>query len=71
MVSAAFKPIAAQHKEGPLPVHTSQAHWVHPALLRHMCTDGPQQKLAASLMNTVCGQKGCQAVLGMRENLYP
>ena len=33
--------------------------------------DGPQQKYAATLLNEVCGEVGCQFVLGMGDNFYP
>ena len=31
-------------------------------------TDGPAQKLAAANLDAICGQVGCQFVLGMGDN---
>ena len=36
-----------------------------------LTADGPQQKYAATLINEVCGEVGCQFVLGMGDNFYP
>jgi len=33
--------------------------------------DGPQQKYAATLLNEVCGEEGCQFIVGMGDNFYP
>ena len=39
--------------------------------MRIHIADGPQQRMAATLLNEVCGEAGCQFVLGMGDNFYP